>query len=104
MDYSLVGQLFRLQHRSQTELCLRKIGIVLQRLIEILLRFVELIGLAMQFAEFVGRVGICWIDLQFLLKLLHCCRQIIRRMTLPISSHQASTDAVMDSWTLRFQL
>src|ERR1700751_4540442 len=77
---------------------------MLESLFEVLLRFFEAIGLATQFAKFVGRVGVGGIDLQFLLKLGFSGGKVFGRVMLPVPPQKTLSRPVVNSGSLWIQL
>ena len=89
---------FLLRHQGccQAHLRFLKVRVVLQRRRKELLRLVELILLPMDLSQFVHRVGIARILLQFLLQTLHRLRSVLRDMVKLPAGQQGPADAVVN--------
>ena len=85
------------QHRRQTQVSFCEIGIMFQSHLKEFLGLVELSRVAVYFPQFVRGVGIAGFELQLLLEFFRGGSYVIRRIALPRTSQQGSTQTIMNA-------
>src|SRR5580698_7206353 len=104
MSQRLLWQLLFEENRSQAQLSLGEVRIMLHRLVEVLLSLVGLSVLSAHFSQLIRSIGIVGMRAQLLFELLAGRRHVVLRLTLPKASHQATADAIMDPRPIWFEL